>query len=454
MVNYGDFLVKVKNSLARTAGFIQLKNSDDGTFNYVLVTRNKTIINFFDPGFAEVPYGENGYIFEAYELRTGKVVFIDITNVIQIHHLGIPYEIPPPLYTASEFEHLINFDALVVEQIESFLRRVKADRDAGRYREHSITESEYHEFIKTKYILTTVYGIKPNDDNLFCLLDDNYGLYNIVSNTDYWEQMCTLQQKAVFLPIILKCLNKTPADIYDLLPSVISGEIFKKAIWIDFLNQKRDKILVEYKSQLDEQIANANNIVESTEESVTLREYHLNIIQQYESTMNNLRSISFEDVLSDFNDYRLYLRYWPDEFVEAEEFHALVRPFTDLELKVLKLFITAEIPFDCNSLIRKDYDYFNSVIDTLQSHIDEWRKHRLVNIRDIAPIRADALREEMKDILEAASQEEREQLNNAINDVLNIEKYEQELNTLNRLVDVMSYWPAALSPAPSRALVL
>ena len=455
MVNYDDFLITVKRSLDKTAGFIRLKDSDDGNLNCALVTRNKSIINYFDPGFAEVPYGENGYVIEAYELRTGKIVFINITDVIQMHHLGIPHEVPPPLYINPDFGNLINTDALVTAQIDNFLKRVKEERSAGKYKGHTVTVADYIEFIRTKTILSTVYKIKPCNDNLFCLLDEDYGLYNVISNTEYWEEMCSLQQKAVFLPIILKCLGKTSADVFDILPSVISGDVFKKEIWIEFLNQKRNALLLEYQRQLDEQIAKYANAAENTEEDTALHyDFHLNIVQQYESTMSTLRNISFEDALSQFDDYRLYLRYWPNEFVEAEEFHTLIRPFTDLEIVVLKYFITAGIKFDYNNLIRRDYDYFNSIIDTLQSHIGEWRDFKLARIKEIAPVRAQVLREEMKDVLEASSQEERDQLNSAINDVLNIENYERELNSLNRLTDVMGYWPAALSPAPAEALVL
>lgn len=458
MSSYDSLYDDVKNSLEKSAIFIHLRDGDDGKLNYVLATRNKTIIDFFDSSFTHVPYGENrgNMTIDAYELRTGKVIIIDITAVVEVHFLGLPHELPPPLFINPVYQDYINSDAITSVQIRDFLTQVKEEREAGFYRDHTVTFKNLIELIKTKNILTTLYKILPDTDKLFCLFDDVYGLYNIISNTEYWEQMQSLQKKVMFIPIILRCLKMTQDEFISVLPGFISGNIFSKTLWIEFLNEKRDTQIIEYEKQACEIVETYNDLsIDTTEKSSSIANTEQqSIIEQYQRAIDNLKSINFENELAAFDDYRLYLRYWPNEFVEAEDFHALVRPFTELEIKVLSRFIAAGISFNYDELIHSDYDYFNSVIDTLQQHTDTWREYKLNLIKHIAPKRAEVLRAEMKDVLATLTPEEQAQLNSAMDEVLKIENYERELSSLNRLTDIMSYWPAALSPAPAEAYIL
>ena len=174
---------------------------------------------------------------------------------------------------------------------------------------------------------------------------------------------------------------------------------------------------------------------------------------QYDLIIGQLQSINIEDELSLYNDYRLYLRYWPEIFPDHEDFHAKVRPFTVLENKVIKILITMGVELDCDELYRREYDYYNSCIEILQKYVDVCRVNRLQQIMSVATVRADQIKDEMKSLIDNLSAEEKQQLEGVMNELVNYDNYKKDLDVATKLIDVLSYWPVSLYPAPSSVLV-
>jgi len=189
-----------------------------------------------------------------------------------------------------------------------------------------------------------------------------------------------------------------------------------------------------------------NLFVEATHEAIALGD-------QYDLIIETLNKVDIEADLEYYDDYRLYLRYWPEVFPENASFHSSLRPFSVLENKVIKCLLQLGIEFDFDSLYRKNYDYYNSCIDTLQEQcIEICKVKRLQQIKDVAGVRAEQIKSEMEAFVVNLSAEEKTQLDNVLQELVDFEKYSQALNDLVRLIDVLSYWPAALHPAPSTVL--
>ena len=176
--------------------------------------------------------------------------------------------------------------------------------------------------------------------------------------------------------------------------------------------------------------------------------------QQYDLIINQLQNINIEDELSLYNDYRLYLRYWPEIFPNNETFHAGLRPFSPLENKVIKLLISMGVEIDCETLYRHEWDYYNSCIDILQEHINICREKRLQHIKGVAAVRAEQIKDEMKPLIDNLSDDEKTQLENVMSDLVNYDNYKKDLESADRLIDVLSYWPVSLYPTPTSVLVV
>jgi hypothetical protein len=223
-----------------------------------------------------------------------------------------------------------------------------------------------------------------------------------------------------------------------------------KPEWMDSIKQAPAKLqhlksIVGEHSDVDI-ITICHLFVDTIHESITLND-------QYDLVIQTLNDINIEDHLELYNDYRLYLRYWPEVFPENASFHNSLRPFSVLENRVIKCLLQLDIEFDYDSLYRKNYDYYNSCIDILQEQcITICKEKRLQQIKDVAVVRAEQIRSEMEAFVVNLSVEEKAQLDNVLQELVDFEKYSQALNDLVRLIDVLSYWPAALHPAPTSVL--
>ncbi len=175
---------------------------------------------------------------------------------------------------------------------------------------------------------------------------------------------------------------------------------------------------------------------------------HQKLKEQYQYLITKLSVMNIEEILRPFDSHKLYLRYWPELFDHNIDLHRNIRPFTDLEIQVITYFIKQGIEFDLNELYKKEYDYYNSAIDILEKYIDQVREKRLQQIIEISNIRGVEIKAEIDQIYSTLPEEEQKQFDDILKDILDIDKYRNEVYNESKLIGVLSYWPAALYPAP------
>lgn len=441
----------IETGLNKAAIFIVIK--DNGTLTSHLVTRNKSIISFFDNGFTEIPYSKNieNNTIEAYELRYNRVVNIDTTHIHEVYYYGLPAELAPPVFLNPEFKNVINESMIVKSQLDEFLVKVKRERDSGMYQEHPYVEADVDCLYRIKHFFEQEYNTTSKDTDVLELFD-KYEIFNIMSHTVAVKTILGLYEKIFFLPMFFACSEILKENLKDILPGLISGEAFIKSKWIAVLEATRVKEIQKFTDQKHELEANLR--ATSKDDGILDQEELTNLYEQYNNVIQSLTDISFEDRLALFNDYRLYLRYWPVEFTECAEFHSFIRPFTELEYEVIKCFIKANIPFDFDSIYRKEFDYYNSVITALEVYADDWRSYKLKCVEETIHIRLNEINTEFLPMLDNLTQDEQQQFHQAIADIMDIEGYRTQLNALSRLTDIMSFWPVALQPAPDDTLTV
>jgi len=172
-------------------------------------------------------------------------------------------------------------------------------------------------------------------------------------------------------------------------------------------------------------------------------------VRQYEIAIDTLVNLDFENVLNCFNDNRLFLRYWPEEFGVSAPFHEYIRPFTNSEVQGLLSLIKDNINFDLNQLYKAGPATNYSVLTLLDEEcIENVRIKRVEQIKEISKERVSEIRKEIDPIMPEFSEEEAHLFNEMIAEISNIEAYEKELREESVLMDVLSYWPLALYPKP------
>jgi len=173
---------------------------------------------------------------------------------------------------------------------------------------------------------------------------------------------------------------------------------------------------------------------------------------QYGLLIENLKNLDIYDDLNGLDDYRLYLRYWPECFDYNPGFHDNIRPFTDMELYVIKFFIREKLEFAFDSVYRAEFDYYNSIIDILDVYKDKVIEKRLDYITKISQLRKTEIEKEMGDV--ELSEEEKTQFSEILSEMTNIVKYREELKQEKNLINILAYWPVALYPIPEDILQL
>jgi hypothetical protein len=219
-----------------------------------------------------------------------------------------------------------------------------------------------------------------------------------------------------------------PNDSMDKLLEVVTGESTKEQKQfteiVDAFKAEVDSVIFEYK-QLE---------------------------TQYELLLSKLEILNVGEDLKEFNDYRIFLRYWPESFDIDATFHQSIRPFTDTEWHVLRFFFREKIEFDLDMIYKSDFDYYNSVIDILEIYNDRVREKMLSYIEKIALVRKTEIEKEMSDV--ELTDEEKVQFQEILTDITDIEKYKKELNSEKNLLNILAYWPVALYPVPEDILQL
>ena len=181
------------------------------------------------------------------------------------------------------------------------------------------------------------------------------------------------------------------------------------------------------------------------------------IKEQYVFLADQLQQIDFLKELSGFDDYRLYLRYWPNAFQQNESFHDAIRPFTSLEFKVVQCLINEGVKVNYDEIFPTDFfrsesDFYHSVLHELQDKVDVMREKRLEQIETAAQQRIKEIKSEMDQMYDDLAEEEKILFTNMLDDIGDIDKYRKELETETYLLNVLMYWPLELYPKPDNII--
>jgi hypothetical protein len=176
----------------------------------------------------------------------------------------------------------------------------------------------------------------------------------------------------------------------------------------------------------------------------------LSIKEQYESLLKQTMDVDFAKELEGLDDFRIYLRYWPEFFEISPLVLTEVRSFNADEMRAIKIFQAAGIEIEDEKLDIQYNDW--SIFNLMKDKIEIMREKRIKQIESAANQRAIELEKEMSPVYETLSEEERTLFSDMLKDVKNMDRYIHELNRETTLEGVLSYWPLVLYPKPDNIL--
>jgi hypothetical protein len=185
--------------------------------------------------------------------------------------------------------------------------------------------------------------------------------------------------------------------------------------------------------------------------SITVSRYQ-KIKEQYTFLITEVTELDFQNEISEINDYRLYLRYWPNAFLSRLPFHDVIRPLSTVEHQVIKALLREGIEIEYEKIFDlyiNEMDCYHSVLDGLEDKTELMREKKLEQIKIVAQERIQEIKAEMDYLYEDLSEEEQFMFNNMLEELGNIEKYKEELAAEPHLIDVLMYWPLSLYPKPA-----
>lgn len=522
-----DFEI-VKTALDKLAVYTTiLRNNEQVPF---LITRNKSIINFFNPGLSCAIYGESADLctLDAYDIRYDKLVTLNTQEVLGMSYIGVPLGISPDMFLYSDVRDEFTTDRMHNVQQE-FLDKVKYERDNGHYGDSQVPPEIQNKITHICHFLCTEYGVDTDTHEFFNFLDPRYFYYNIVSNRALCDDLIELYNTLLFSPVILNVeglesstIEQRKAGVSAIMPRIIDGSIFNdlKAKWVTLLKQKVSENIVKFQQELndveglyikewsdliyndsvesnrgwsrdrtdalalflydnyercsivlDQDINFGNYATVIPEDILTmltdwslpsklwfLRETYKHFTSmasvqgQYRQLIDRLSKLDIDQELAAFDDYRLYLRYWPEGLDIIQEFHTHVRPFTTLEYNVVKALVQEGIEFNIDEIFTTVGDYVNSVINNLEKYTLDVCEKRLQQITAIANTRIQEIRDEIQPMYEELSDAEKVEFDRTIESLGDIELYRSEINSKGGIVNALSYWPVSLYPVPGNIL--
>jgi hypothetical protein len=501
-----------------------------------LVTWNEKVLELFGVDYTQkkelYKLYNNSEFLVAYEPLFDRDIKIILDDIQYPIFIGIPFEIPPPLYLNPAFKDLLSDEQIHEVQLR-FLNNIKKYRDLGHYNDTiDITaDSDICDYLLSfKGFTLSVLNLTNDEHNSLEVFKEDFSHdFHFYTNKTLVEKLLKNAPKLALAPIIYECLKKDfnnfSKEVTEYLDdsNFISNNDLKKA-WLqylentrlgriaelqkdynnkkesinnffieqekmealfeikDLLSQDEQEILTQYKQNIcdlmfkryesfENQYVFEQDILSQCEKIVEVlskksiinkltppqlmqffnNEFalHNDIIRQYEYAIDSIINLNFGDIMQYFNDSRIFLRYWPEEFGITAPFHDFVRPFTDTETKCLLSLLKDKGDVDLNLLYIAGPATSVSVITLLEKqYIDTVREKRLKQIAEIAEERVKEIRTEMDPVKDEFTEEEKSMFEDMIKEITNIDMYKQELCEENTLIGVLSYWPLALYPKP------
>lgn len=174
------------------------------------------------------------------------------------------------------------------------------------------------------------------------------------------------------------------------------------------------------------------------------------LIEQYNTLLDQATNTDFVKELDGIDDFRIFLRYWP-EFLELSPLILTeIRSFSSCEMEAIKIFLSEGIRIEDEKFNSKYNNW--SIFTLLQDKTDIVRERRLEQVKEAAQSRVEDLKKEMGPVFDTLSEEEQGIFNNMLKDITNTSVYADELNNEKTIKGVLSYWPLVLYPKPDYIL--
>lgn len=383
-----------------------------------------------------------------------------ISHVIK-HELNIDYEKYPELQSycdpvLGDFTYYFNTkDDQLLRSIYDDIPYVLPTIVAKKY---NVSEpGAYLDIIRSKELFNDVKGywipyLKEKQQEFHTRLQEE-------ANDQHLQYCNTFLQelKEEIIPTYLNVQDsETLTKIADRVPGFLAAFFFRASKGEISLAENFDELIL---SILDVLQINTTEVSDEVVESLSkFKDYLLDelstqqeINSQYNKTLQEISSLDFEKELESFDEYKICLRYWPTCFPQKENFHRFLRPLTTRELSMLAYLKQEGIQIDVNFNTREDYN--NSLVDRLNVYCQQMREKRLAQIISVTKDRVAEIENEIKDISDTLTEDERKAFDEVIADTLNVEKYKQELDSETEIFKVMQYWPVELYPKPANLFV-
>jgi hypothetical protein len=431
------FVEQTINLLARTAALVT-RTESNGDLQVFLPTRNEYIMNFFGvSNFDFQEYHEPTHTYQVYDILTNQIVKLNIME-LSIALFGLPIDIAPPIIANPIFhETLTNKD--LFDYHLPFLTTVKELRDASKLKcniskQERAVVNTFLSFIMLSF-KEHIYSLHTdNAVSVYCNKDVIDAAFNNLKNINAYEVVREIYQ------------NKENFHIKNLAhyTEIINDRATLQNDWKNYLYQKRDALINEYEQE-------KNTVLEELVQSNSSTEIEKQFIQaQYTNIIENLNNINLDRAIEVLPTDG-YLFYVPNDLFPAVQSlthygTVIITTYDRLLIEALKengIVIDGDLMQEFFVYkINKENSETLVFDDFLSSkYIDQAKEIRSQQIREHAEKLAKDIRDESSDLDESDIQE-------ILDLVLDFNTFDQQLNELTTVRDVLQYWPAVLLPSP------
>jgi hypothetical protein len=265
-----DQQLELKDTIIRAATRIAIV-IETKTSEYILCTHRADIINLF---FNDKRYQYLGDTcsdsVEVFDLIKGEPVKININNYFSLHFIGIPAEVPPPVYLNPLFANVATDEQLLEMQTPSLLL-VKKTIECGFCNETPYSSQDQIGVLKSAVMflrneLNFEFTKKPELEIYGDILLGGFPIHINSSGNKILLRVC---EGLPYIKPAVAAKKHTVSNQSDLIDYLIKGEVFEdiKPYWISYIKEKqqiyKDQTYSEYKSQHVNFIEDFNSYLES-----------------------------------------------------------------------------------------------------------------------------------------------------------------------------------------------
>jgi len=405
---------------------------------FYCVTRNPEIIKLFTDEL--ILLKDNVFeknLLYGYDIVTKQVVELYLTGAY-IEYAGIPEFLFPGEVSQTELTHIDGRDLQLPFLKQILQLQSKTEIINTLTPEEDLLHLYYNNFV-THNFLETDNDIALDSHNVMCIVHSklyrDYIKDNLISISVY--------------PLVKKLLQLNKEDITfknmkDFHNFIHTNTSKIKTYWFNFLKKHQEELILIYQNEKSEIIENLEKENSEDESAFSFEKELVNT--QYDMLIDELKNFDYEEEYKNLQSPYMFLKYFPAQNTP----HTVV---SDLLNEHTWLTRTSKTIIDhlANNGITVDDFYMkvfiNEVIRLNEHYIadDVLDLVYLDKIKDLRYQQIIEYGEKQKEIL---LQEDADIDNVIFEEIFNYTQYQQEINELTSVKDVLQYWPAVLLPAP------